>query len=146
MQGDNFDEKKRAPAKFPQCTASSHFCPKRVFFEFSVGFLHFLNMFRKPKRNFRSRRAQGDDSDQENGENVAIPGILEEKTVDAEVITIKDDSDLTVPTKKKKKKKDKDKEKPIKKSSSIVSFDHGDEEGWYLTRRSLYLLHSYSPC
>ncbi len=75
-------------------------------------------MFKKPKRNFRSRRAQGTDSDNEEDgeEKMQIAGetyIVHETAAEDEPVVVK---------KKKKKKAEDDSEKPMKKSSSVLSF------------------------
>ena len=76
-------------------------------------------MFKKPKRNFRARKAQDEGSDGEGGgnkeEKMEIAGetyIVQETAAEDDPVTVK----------KKKKKTDKDKEKPVHRSGSVLSF------------------------
>ena len=86
-------------------------------------------MFKKPKRNFRARKAQEDGSDAENDDNkdekMQIAGetyIVQETATEDDPVSLK---------KKKKKKADKEKDKPVHKSSSVLSFH---EEGVCLSK------------
>ena len=79
-------------------------------------------MFKKPKRNFRTRKAQEDCSDAENDDNKE-----EKMEIAGETYIVQETAeDDPVSVKKKKKKADKEKDKPVHKSSSVLSFH---EEG-----------------
>ena len=80
-------------------------------------------MFKKPKRNFRTRKAQEDGSDAENDDNKDEKMEIAGETYVVQETAAEDDP---VSLKKKKKKADKEKDKPVHKSSSVLSFH---EEG-----------------
>ena len=88
-------------------------------------------MFKKPKRNFRGRKADSttddaepgnDDEATENGTGNGTPTFLTD-VPGVEVIDVDEDSSSAVDKIPKKKKKKKDKEGMGKKSSSVLSFE-----------------------
>ena len=82
-------------------------------------------MFKKPKRNFRSRKAQDDGSDAEGDNNKEEKMEIAGETYIVQE-TVTEDEPVAVKKKKKKKgEKDKDNGKPVHKSSSVLSF-HDD--------------------
>ena len=83
-------------------------------------------MFKKPKRNFRARKAQDDDSDAENEENKEEKMEIAGETYIVQETATEDDTAMLGVKKKKKKKADKEKEKTVPKSTSVLSFHHDE--------------------
>lgn len=73
-------------------------------------------MFKKPKRNFRGRRRDsGSDGENQQASGNALDAVDDENSSDVQMLEVK---------KSKKKKKEKDKTA----KSTVLSFDHGEEE------------------
>ena len=93
------------------------------------------NMFRKPKRNFRSRRKESGSDDDANND----------KNQDQESMDVEESFEPSISIPKKVKKKSKDKDKKIEKTPSVLSFeqyeeDHHGKSQELLTGRNFYVM------
>ncbi len=97
---------------------------------FLSNFLVAGSMFKKPKRNFRARKVQDEDSDGDREEDQEEKMEIAGETYIVQETAAEEDPTPIAPAVKKKKKKKAEEEKPVKKSSSVLSFTEEGESNW----------------